>query len=61
MLDVSSLKEQIGGTVLLPGDDGFDASLKRWASNAERPAGIVVQITSAKDASAAVSLHHVVH
>lgn len=54
MADISSFREQIYGTVLLPGDDGFKESLKRWAINAERQARIVVQITSAEDASATV-------
>lgn len=54
MVDVSTLKQQIQGTVLLPGDDGFDESLKRWAINAERPAGVVVYVTSADDVSATV-------
>jgi hypothetical protein len=54
MVDVSSLRNQIDGTVLVPGDDGFEESLKRWATNAERRARIVVFITSAKDASATV-------
>jgi hypothetical protein len=54
MVDASFLRNQISGSVLLPGDDGFEESLKRWASNAERRAAVVVQITSAKDASAAV-------
>jgi len=55
MQDVSILKPQIKGTVLLPGDDGFDESLKRWAINAERRAGIVVHVTSAEDVSATVN------
>jgi hypothetical protein len=54
MADVSILKQQIKGAVLLPGDDGFDESLKRWATNAERRAGIVVYVTSAEYVSAAV-------
>lgn len=57
MVDVATLKQQIQGTVLLPGDDGFDESLKRWAINAERRAGIVVHVTCAEDVSAAVIVY----
>jgi hypothetical protein len=56
MVDVSTLKQQIQGTVLLPGDEGFEESLKRWAINAERRAGIVVYVTSADDVSATVTV-----
>ncbi len=55
MVDVSTLKKQIKGRVLLPGDEGFEESLNRWASNAERRAGIVVQVTSAADVSTTVN------
>ena len=55
MVDVSSLKEQLKGTVLLPGDAGFEDSLKRWAINAERQAAIVVYVASAQDVSATVT------
>jgi hypothetical protein len=54
MVDISALRKQIKGTVLVPGDEGYEESLKRWAINAERRAGYVVQITSAADASATV-------
>ena len=54
MVDVSALRKQIKGTVSLPGDDGFEESLKRWAVNAERRAAVVVKATSAQDASFAV-------
>jgi len=57
MVDVATLKQQIQGTVLLPGDDGFDESLKRWAINAERRAGTVVYVTCAEDVSAAVIVY----
>ena len=55
MVDVSTFRKQIKGTVLLPGDQGFEESLKRWARNAERRGGIVVQVTSAADVSATVN------
>jgi len=55
MVDVTSLRNQIKGTVLLLGDEGYEESLIRWAKNAERLAGYVVQVTSAADAAAAVT------
>lgn len=57
MVDVSVLRKQIKGIVSLPGDDGFEESLKRWAVNAERRAAVVVKATSAQDASFAVWQH----
>jgi hypothetical protein len=57
MADVSALRNQIQGTVLLPGEEGFDQALKRWAVNAERNASIVALVTSAADVSATASSH----
>ncbi|CAI2179948.1 8356_t:CDS:2 [Funneliformis geosporum] len=37
--------------VLVEGDEGYEASLKRWSLNAEKKAGIVVQPTCAEDIS----------
>jgi len=54
MADASSLREQVKGVVLVPGDEGYEESLKRWAVNAERRAGIVVKVTCAEDISATV-------
>ena len=54
MVDVTSLRNEIKGTVLLPGDEGYEESLVRWAKNAERRAGYVVQVTSATDAATTV-------
>jgi len=52
--DVSELTTQINGTVLTPGDKGYDESLHRWAENAERKAAVVVLATSPTDVAAAV-------
>jgi FAD binding domain len=57
MVDVSTLRKQIKGTVLLPGDEGFEESLKRWAVNSEKKAGIVVFVTSAADVSIVVRFY----
>jgi hypothetical protein len=54
MVDISSLKEQVKGKVLVPGDEEYESSLERFASNAVRRAGIVVKVTSAQDVSATV-------
>jgi hypothetical protein len=55
MVHVSALTNQIQGTVLLPGEHGFDQALKRWAVHAERNASIVALVTSAADVSATAS------
>jgi len=47
------LASKISGTVLVPGDEGYAAGIHRWATNAERNAAVVVQVTSASDVSAA--------
>jgi hypothetical protein len=56
MADFSPLRNRIHGTVLLPGQEGFDEALKRWAVNAERKAGVVVLVKSAADVSATASV-----
>jgi hypothetical protein len=53
-IDNASFASQIKGTVLTPGDEGYDAKLKRWADNAERKAGSVVLVESADDISKTV-------
>jgi len=50
----ASLASQIDGKVLTPGDDGYDDSLKRWASNFEKRAGYVVYVESVEDISKTV-------
>ena len=53
-VNVSELASQISGTVLTPGDDGYEENIKRWASNAERRAAVVALVTSSADIGAAV-------
>lgn len=57
----SDLKEhlasQIKGSVLIPGDEGYEESLKRWAGNSERKAAYVVLAESAEDISKSVPFH----
>ena len=54
-IDVSDLASQIDGTVLTPGDADYDESIKRWASNAERNAAVVVLVTSSADIATVVN------
>src|SRR5271155_4866218 len=56
MYGKASLASQIEGKVLTPGDDGYEDSLKRWASNFERRAEYVVYVKSAEDISKTVSI-----
>jgi hypothetical protein len=42
-IDVSEYRAQIGGSVLVPGDEGFEENLHRWAANAERKAAVIVR------------------
>jgi hypothetical protein len=51
---VSELREKVSGGVLVPGDEGYEASLHRWAANAERKAGVVVLVENTSDVAAAV-------
>ncbi|PNY26205.1 FAD-linked oxidoreductase [Tolypocladium capitatum] len=49
------LRRQItAGDVLLPGDEGYKESLKRWSESAEQPAAVVVRVTSPEEVSTAV-------
>lgn len=50
----ASLVSQISGKVLTPGDEGYEESLKRWASNFEKHAGYVVYAESIEDISKTV-------
>ena len=50
----ASLASQIEGKVLTPGDEGYDNSLLRWASNFERRAQYVVYVKSVADISKTV-------
>ena len=51
-----SLQSQVEGKVLVPGDEGYEESVKRWAGNFEKRAGYVVLVESSKDISKTVSL-----
>jgi FAD/FMN-containing dehydrogenase len=54
-VDVSELRSLIAGTVLIPGDEGFEESLRRFASNTEKRAAVVALVTSSADVAAALS------
>ncbi|KAF2099254.1 FAD-binding domain-containing protein [Rhizodiscina lignyota] len=51
---LKSALERSNSTVLLPGSDGYEQSLKRWAESAEKKAAIVVQPTCAEAVSRAI-------
>jgi hypothetical protein len=51
----ATLASQLEGKVLTPGDDGYEESLKRWASNFEKRAEYVVYVKSLEDISKTVS------
>jgi hypothetical protein len=53
---LSELKEQIGGSIVTPEDAGYADAIHRWASNAEKKAAVIVQVTSSADVAAAVLL-----
>lgn len=54
MSAMPGLASQISGTILTQGDDGYEDSLKRWASNFERRAEYVVYVESIEDISKTV-------
>jgi hypothetical protein len=54
-IDKTSLASQIQGRVLTAGDEGYEESLKRWGSNAERRAGFVALVESPEDISKTVT------
>ncbi|OQE34236.1 hypothetical protein PENCOP_c025G08944 [Penicillium coprophilum] len=55
MLDWPKLRGAITkGEVLMPWDDGYAASLKRWSSAAEMKSAVIVRPTSAEEVSVAV-------
>ncbi|KAL6854917.1 hypothetical protein ACO1O0_006053 [Amphichorda felina] len=42
------------GGILVPGDDGYEDSIKRWSSAAEKRAAVIVKPTNAEEVSAAI-------
>jgi hypothetical protein len=54
-VDKASLASQLQGSVLVEGDEGYDAQLKRWADNAERKAAYIALPETAEDISKTVS------
>jgi len=53
--DKDSLASQLSGTVLVPGDQGYEESIKRWGENSEKKAAFVVFVENAKAISKTVS------
>ncbi|KFH44380.1 6-hydroxy-D-nicotine oxidase-like protein [Hapsidospora chrysogenum ATCC 11550] len=55
MSDVGQLRAAITiGSVLTPGDDGYEDSLKRWSATAEKRAAVVVKAANAEEVAAAI-------
>ncbi|KAF4878139.1 6-hydroxy-D-nicotine oxidase [Colletotrichum siamense] len=52
--DIPTFRSEIQGDVLLPGDEGYEASLERWSIVCIKPAAVVVKPKSAQDVSAAI-------
>ncbi|KAK6223198.1 FAD binding domain protein [Colletotrichum tabaci] len=52
--DIPALRAEVNGEVLLPGDEGYEASLVRWSVVCIKPAALVVKPRSAQDVSAAI-------
>ena len=53
-IEKESLASQISGTVLVPGEEGYDESLKRWSAISQKNAGYVVFVKNAEDISKTV-------
>ncbi|KAJ5245811.1 CAZyme family AA7 [Penicillium chermesinum] len=52
---IEALRSQLtSATVLVPGSEGYDASLIRWSDTGARPAGVVVQPIDPADIAAAL-------
>ena len=55
--DIEKLRQLLAGTdaeVRAPSDSGYDKSIDRWSKAAEKPAGVAIVPTSAKDVSIAI-------
>jgi FAD/FMN-containing dehydrogenase len=55
--DINNLRSLLNGTeaeVRGPGDTGYDKSIDRWSKAAEKPAGVAIAPTSAKEVAIAV-------
>ncbi|HEX2355224.1 MAG TPA: FAD-binding protein [Micromonosporaceae bacterium] len=52
--DVATLHRDIAGRLLLPGEDGYDASRSVWNAMVDRRPALIAQCTTAADVAAAV-------
>ena len=50
----TSFASQLSGTLLTPGDEGYEEAIKRWAGNSEKRAAFVALVASAEDISKTV-------
>src|SRR5688572_13827390 len=54
MLNVESLRNRLHGSLLLPGDDGFESARRVWNAMIDRRPAAIVRCVNAADVSAAV-------
>src|SRR5690349_9105998 len=52
--DVTALRATVNGTVLLPGDDGYDAARAVWNGDIDRRPAVIVRCTGPDDVAAAL-------
>lgn len=55
MSDIESLRKSLKGDVVTPTDADYQASIARWAKNAERNAAIVAFVKDAEDVATALA------
>ena len=53
-IDKESLASQISGKVLVPGEEEYEESLKRWSAVSQKNAGYVALVENAEDISKTV-------
>ncbi|EJD49783.1 FAD-binding domain-containing protein [Auricularia subglabra TFB-10046 SS5] len=55
---IAALRASFRGSILTPADEGYAASLARWASNTARPAALVAQVACEEDVGLALAHAH---
>ena len=53
--DVSELRTQVAGSVLLPGDEGYDSARSLWNGELDRRPAVIVRCTGTEDVVAALA------
>ena len=52
--DVSTLRDCVTGTVLLPGDEGYDEARSVWNGDIDKRPAVIVRCTGPDDVTAAL-------